>query len=178
MSTNPMREIKLGKLTLNIGAGEAGPKLEKGRSLLKAISQSKVVVTNTHKRTTFGGAKGRPIGAKVTLRGKAAMELLGRLLQGIENKLSPGQFDRQGNFSFGIKEYIHIPGIKYDPEIGIMGFDVCITLMRPGFRVSRKRIRPGRIGKTHRITPEEAMEWLKQNFQTRITDEVENPYGW
>jgi len=178
MNENPMREIRLEKITLNIGAGEAGPTLEKGKIMLKNISESKIVVTSTHKRTTFGGAKGRPIGAKVTLRGKAAMELLGKLLQGVENKLRPGQFDRQGNFSFGIKEYIHIPGIKYDPDIGILGFDVCITLMRPGFRVSRKRTRPGKIGKSHRITPEESMEWLKQNFQTKITDEVESLYGW
>ena len=176
MKENPMREIRLDKLTLNIGAGEAGPKLEKGKALLEYITQGKVVITKTHKRTTFGPAKGRPIGAKVTLRGNQAMEILGKLLQGVDNRLKPGQFDRNGNFSFGIHEYIHIPGIKYNPDIGIMGFDVAITLMRPGFRVSRKRIRPGKIGKNHRITPQEAQEWVKREFQTKVTDEVESLY--
>jgi large subunit ribosomal protein L5 len=178
MSDNPMREIRLEKITLNIGAGEAGPNLDKGKILLEKISESKVVVTTTLKRTTFGGAKGRPIGAKITLRGEKAMELLGRLLQGIENTLRPSQFDKQGNVSFGIVEYIHVPGLKYDPDIGIMGFDVCVTLKRPGFRVAKKRIRPGRIGKSHRITPEEAQKWVQENFQTKITEEVESRFTW
>ena len=29
--------------------------------------------------------------------------------------------DNEGNLSFGIKEYIDIPEIKYDPNIGILG---------------------------------------------------------
>jgi large subunit ribosomal protein L5 len=178
MIGNPMRQVRLEKITLNIGAGEAGPNLEKGKVLLKKISGCKIVVTNTHKRTTFGGAKGRPIGAKVTIRGEPARELLGRLLQGIDNKLKPSQFDRQGNVSFGIVEYIHIQGMKYDPDIGIMGFDVCVTLKRPGFRISKKRIRPGRIGSSHRITPEDAQKWIQDNFQTRITEEVESRFVW
>jgi large subunit ribosomal protein L5 len=176
MSENPMREIRMEKLTLNIGAGEAGPKLEKGKALLKKLSDSTVVVTRTHKRTTFGPAKGRPIGAKVTLRGEKAAELLAKLFQAVDNRIRPGYFDRNGNLSFGVKEYIHIPGMKYDPDIGIMGFDVAITLIRPGYRVSRKRIRPGRIGKSHRITPEEAQKWIAERFKVKITDEAEREY--
>ncbi len=176
MSDNPMRSIRLGKLTLNIGMGEAGPGIEKAKVLLEKMSQSKVVVTTTHKRTTFGGAKGRPIGVKVTLRGKKAMELLGSMLGAVDSRLKPGQFDRNGNFSFGIEEYIHIPGIKYDPDIGILGMDVCVTLTRPGFRVSMKRLRPGRIGKAHKITPEDAQEWVTREFKVKVTDEVERRY--
>ncbi len=176
MSENPMKNIRLDKLTLNMGAGEAGPKLEKSEALLKSISGSKVVITTTHKRTTFGPAKGKPIGVKVTMRGEDAMELLKNLFTAVENRLKPGQFDRNGNFSFGIQEYIHIPGMKYDPDIGIMGFDVAVTLIRPGFRVARRRIRPGKVGKSHRITPEEAQKWVKDNFQVKITDKVEREY--
>lgn len=171
MTENPMRKIRLEKLTLNIGSGEAGPGLEKAKALLEKLTQRKAVTTITHKRSTFGVTKGRPIGAKVTLRGEAAMELLKNLLQAVDNRIKPSQFDRNGNFSFGIQEYIHIPGFKYDPDIGILGMDVCITLMRPGFRVSRKRIRPGRIAKSHRITPEEAQAWVKKEFQANITEE-------
>ena len=134
------------------------------------------MVTRTHKRTTFGPAKGRPIGAKVTLRGEKAMQLLEKLLQAVDNRLKPSQFDRNGNFSFGVKEYIHIPGMKYDPDIGIIGFDVAITLTRPGFRVSRKRMRPGKIGKSHRITPEDAQKWVHDNFKVKITEEEEREY--
>ena len=176
MAENPMREIRLEKVTLNIGAGEAGPRLEKGQALLKKISESTVVVTKTHKRTTFGPAKAKPIGAKVTIRGEKAMEVLKTLLSAVENRLKPGQFDRNGNFSFGVKEYIHIPGMKYDPDIGIMGFDVAVTLTRPGYRVSRKRTRPGKVGKSHRITQEDAQRWAIDNFAIKITDEVEREY--
>jgi large subunit ribosomal protein L5 len=176
MSENTMKRISLEKITLNMGAGEAGPKLDKSMLLLEQISKSKVVTTKTHKRTTFGPAKGRPIGAMVTLRGERARELLDRLLHAVDKKLKPGQFDKNGNFSFGVKEYIHIPGMKYDPDIGIMGIDVAVTLMRPGFRVARRRIRPGKVGKTHRITPEEAQKWVEENFQVKVTEEAEREY--
>ena len=170
---NPMREIRLEKVTINIGAGEAGPKLEMAKKLLEKLSGKKVVVTKTHKRTTFGGAKRRPIGVKVTLRGDKAKEFLGSVLKANENRISPDQFDSSGNFSMGIKEYIDIPGVKYDPEISIMGMDVCITLVRPGFRVKKRMIRPRKIGKNHRITVEEAREWLKKEYDVTISRKEE-----
>jgi large subunit ribosomal protein L5 len=166
-----MKEIRLEKVTLNIGAGEAGPKLETAKKLLEKLSGTKVVVTITHKRTTFGGAKKRPIGVKVTLRGEKARAFLANALKANENKLKPTQFDKQGNFSVGIKEYIDLPGVKYDPEIGILGMDVCATLSRPGYRVARRKTRPGKIGKGHKITAEEAMEWAKKEFNVMISRE-------
>ncbi len=171
MSANPMRSIKLEKVTINIGAGEAGPKLEMAKRLLEKLSGTKVVVTVTHKRSTFGVAKKRPIGVKVTLRGERARAFLANALKANENRLKPTQFDSQGNFSLGIKEYIDIPGVKYDPDIEIMGMDVCATLVRPGYRVARRKIRPGRIGKRHRITPEEAGEWARKEFSVTISKE-------
>ena len=110
-----MRAVRLDKVTLNMGAGESGPKLEKAKALLKRIAGIEPVTTITRKRSTFGVAKHRPIGAKVTLRGPAADALLRRLLQAVENRLRPNQFDAQGNFSFGVGEYINIPGAQYDP---------------------------------------------------------------
>lgn len=170
---NPMRNIGVDKITLNIGAGEPGPNLERGKKILNKIAGNKVVVTKTRKRTTFGGGKGRPIGAKVTLRGRQATELLKTLLQAVDNRLRPAQFDSNGNFSFGIAEYISIPGIKYDPDIGILGMDVCVTLERPGFRVKRRRIKPRKVGKKHRIIREEAMEWSRKALGIEITEKEE-----
>jgi large subunit ribosomal protein L5 len=166
-----MREIRLEKVTINVGAGEAGPKLEMAKKLLEKLSGSKVVVTITHKRTTFGVAKRRPIGVKVTLRGDKAKEFLKSAFKANENRMSPDQFDTGGNFSVGIKEYIDIHGVKYDPEIGILGMDVCVTLTRPGYRISKKKIRPKKIGKAHRITPEEAKEWVQKEFNIKIEKE-------
>ncbi|UCD07934.1 MAG: 50S ribosomal protein L5 [Candidatus Aenigmatarchaeota archaeon] len=168
---NPMREIRLEKLTLNMGAGESGPKVEKSKTILEKITGKKVVITKTHKRTTFGMAQKRDIGVRVTLRGKEAKDLLKRLLEAVENRLKPSQFDASGNFSFGVHEYIHIPGIKYDPDVGILGMDVCVTLERPGFRVKRKNTKSSKVGKKHKITPADAMEWVKKEFKGEVKEE-------
>ncbi len=170
---NPMREIMLEKITINIGVGEAGPKLEMAKKLLEKLSEKKVVVTKTHKRTTFGVAKKRPIGVKVTIRGEKAKEFLRNTLKANENRMSPDQFDNNGNFSIGVKEYIDLPGVKYDPEIGIIGMDICVTLVRPGFRIKRRKIRKKKVGKKHRITKEETKEWVKKEYDVEISKEEE-----
>ena len=165
---NKMKEIRLEKVTINMGCGEAGPKLEKAKKLLSMLTGKKIVVTKTHKRTTFGGAKKRPIGVKITLRGSDAKAFLDKALKSVEGGLKASQFDVSGNISFGIREYINMPGIKYDPEIGIMGMDVCVTLERAGYRVKRRMIRPSPVGRTHKITREESMEWLKKEFGAQV----------
>lgn len=165
---NVMRNIKIEKITLNIGCGEAGEKLDKAKKLLEILTaKKKIVVTTTHDRTTFGMAKGRPIGCKITLRRKEAEDFLKRALTAVDFKLSKGVFDRQGGFSFGIKEHIDIPGVKYDPEIGIFGMDVCVTLERPGYRVKRKKF-PDKIGKKHAIAPQDAMDWAAKNYKVEL----------
>jgi len=161
---NPMQNIRIEKITLNIGCGEVGEKLDKAKKLLEVLTAKKVVITSTHKRTTFGTAKGRPIGCKVTLRGKNAEEFFKKALDAVDFKLSKSVFDKQGSFSFGIKEHISIPGVRYDPDIGIFGMDVCVSLERPGFRIKRKKIWK-KIGKKHLIKPEEAMDWVVKNYK-------------
>lgn len=163
---NPMREIRIEKVTLNMGCADDKTKLEKATKLLEKISGQKSITTRTHKRTTFGMAKGRPIGVKVTLRKEKAEKFLKEVLEAIDNKLKKQQIS-DGNFSIGIKEYIDLP-VKYDPDIGILGLDVCVTLERPGFRVKRRRIGKSKIGKKHRITKEEMIEWLKNQFGVEI----------
>jgi len=166
---NPMREIRIEKVTVNIGAGEAGEKLEKAKKMLEKLVSKKIVVTRTKNRTTFGTPKGRPIGVKVTLRGKDAEEFLKKTLEARDKKLPSSVFDAQGNFSFGVKEHIDIPGVKYDPDIGIIGMDVCVTLERPGFRIERKAM-SRKIGKGHRIRPEETMKWAKEKFGIEVEE--------
>ena len=164
---NPMREIRIEKVTVNIGCGEAGEKLDKAKKLLADITGKKVVTTRTHKRTTFGMPKNRAIGCKVTFRGKDAEDFLKRALDAVELKLAKRIFDRQGNFSFGVSEHISLPGVRYDPSIGIFGMDVCVTLERRGFRVARKKD-ARKISRTHMITPEESMEWVMKNFNVKV----------
>lgn len=175
---NVMQNIRVEKITLNIGVGEAGDRLDKAVSLLKEITGSKPVKTKTMKR--IPGWNIRPkltIGTKVTLRGKKSIELLGRLLKSVDNKIPEKKFDVNGNLSFGIKEYINIPGVEYKPEIGIIGFEVAVTLERPGFRVKKRILKNSSIGLKHKINKEQSMNFMKKNFNIEITKkEEENDY--
>jgi len=167
--SNLMRSIRVEKVTLNIGAGKNAEKLEKGIKLIKIITGTAPVKTFTNKRIpTWGLRPGLPIGCKLTLRKKKAKELLMRVLQAKENRLSPGQFDNQGNVAFGIPEYIDIPDANYDPDIGIMGLEVCITLERPGFRIKRRISKKKSIPHSHRIKKEEAIEYMKNEFKIAV----------
>lgn len=167
MKTNIMREIKLEKITLSCGTGTTPQVLEKGIKLLKLLTDRKPVKTCSTKRIpAFGVRPGLPIGCKVTIRGKKAEELLKRLLESISNKLSFKQMNN-GSFAFGIKEYIEIPGVIYQREIGIMGLDVSVTLMRAGFRVKKRR-KFRKIPKRHMITREETAKFIKEKFNVEV----------
>jgi large subunit ribosomal protein L5 len=167
---NPMRQIRIEKVTLNIGCGSDRDKLERAKKLLEKITGRKVIITRTHKRTTFGMARKRPIGVKVTLRKKEALDFLKKAFVAVGNQIKTSQFDQDGNFSLGIKEYIDLPDVKYDPKIGILGMDVAVTLERPGYRVKRRKVRKSKIGKSHRIKREEAIEWVKKEFGVDVIE--------
>ncbi len=167
--TNIMRQPRIEKVTLNIGAGKDVQKLEKGVSLIRAITGIEPVKTVTQKRIPNWGLRpGLPIGCKLTLRKQPAIELLKRLLHAKEFKLKPSQFDEGGNVSFGIQEYIDIPGVAYDPKIGIMGLEVCVTLERPGYRIKRRRLRKKKIPRSHMVTREEAVDFMQKNFNVKV----------
>ncbi len=166
---NPMRSIRIEKITLNIGSGTNAAKLEKGMKLIQSLAGKPPVKTFTNKRIPAWGLRpGLPIGCKLTLRKNAAREMLSRLLQAKENKLDPKQFDNLGNMAFGIHEYIDVPGSKYDPSIGMMGFEVCVTLERAGFRVKRRMVKSSKISKKHSISKQEAIEYMKKEFNAAV----------
>lgn len=168
---NRMKQIKIEKVTLNIGVGQSGDKLDKAMKLLSTITKMKPVQTKTMKRIpTWGLRPNLAIGCKVTIRGKKAEELLGKLLKSIDNKLGASKFDKSGNFSFGIKEYIDIQGVEYDMDIGIIGLETAVTLERPGFRVKKRKIKQGHIPLRHRISKEDAMEFVRSKFSTDISE--------
>ena len=111
-----------------------------------------------------------PIGCKVTLRKKDAEEFLKKALWVRNNKLPEWSFDEEGNFSFGITEHTDFEGMKYDPEIGIFGMDICVTLERNGYRIKRRKLRKTKIPHRHRITREEAMEFMKSKFNVEVVE--------
>jgi|TARA_Y100000310_G_C20691787_1_gene822762 large subunit ribosomal protein L5 len=160
-----MREITVRKVTVNIGVGESGEKLQKAEKLLAELTGQKAArgfSKATHPE--FGVKKHAPIGAKVTLRKNLATDFLKKALEAVENKVKRKQYDAQGNLSFGIHEYIEMPGAKYDPDIGMFGMDVSVNLARPGYGISKRKMRPCKIPAESRISKEEAIDFFKKNF--------------
>ncbi|MBT4334630.1 50S ribosomal protein L5 [archaeon] len=171
---NEMKNLRIEKVTLNIGTGEAGEKLEKAKKLLSTISGKTPVVRKATKRIpTWGVRPGLELGVKITLRGKDAEEVLIRTLNAKENLISKKSFDQYGNFGFGLQEYIDIPGLTYMPEIGTMGLDITVTLERKGFRVKRRKYFKKSIPEKHRVTKEEAIKFIKTKFKVNYTEEEE-----
>ena len=80
----------------------------------------------------------------------------------------------ENTFSFGVPEYIDIPGTKYDANIGIIGLEVAVTLERKGYRIKRRRIQTKKIPKAHSISKEEAIEFVKSKFNIKIEDQNDN----
>lgn len=165
---NVMRKPFISKVALSIGAVDK--ELEKGRKLLELMTGEKAEIIKAGPKRRipeFGVKPGLELGTRVTLRGKKALALLQRLLGAVDNTLKKKQI-AENQFSFGIKEYIEVPGMEYVREIGIRGFNATVAFERPGIRVSRKKIKVGKIPKRQRVTPEEIMKYMEETFKTKF----------
>ncbi|MFW9972403.1 MAG: 50S ribosomal protein L5, partial [Candidatus Odinarchaeota archaeon] len=166
---NPMKKPYLEKITLNIGVGVGGEELEKAITVLETIADQKATKTLSKKNVKeFNLRKGRPIGAKVTVRGENAEKLLKKLLIVNNNKILEKSFDDYGNFGFGITEHITIPGIEYDNRIGIWGLDCVGRVIKPGIRLRYRRKSRAKVPKHHYVSREETKYYLKQKFGVEI----------
>ena len=166
---NLMKKISLAKVVLNMGVGKSGEPIEIGKKALEQITGKKPNERNAKKaQRDWGVRKGEPIGIAVTVRDNDATELLKRLLIVKDNQIKEKAFDNEGNLSFGIKEHIDIPEIKYDPKIGILGLEVSISLSRPGFNIKLRSRRKTKVGKNHRITKNDAIKFLTEEFGVKI----------
>ena len=168
-SQNKMKEIKLEKVVLNMGVGKSGDAIETAKKALDQISNKKSCDRSAKKAyRDWGVRKGEPIGAAVTIRGNDAKNLLKKLLEAKGNNVNGRSFDKMGNLSFGIREHIDIPGIKYDPKIGILGLDVTARLIRPGYNIRIRSRHKASVGKHHKITPDEAKAYLTKEFGASV----------
>ncbi|MBT5022105.1 50S ribosomal protein L5 [Candidatus Woesearchaeota archaeon] len=170
--TNLMRTIRVEKVTLNVGAGKDQGKLDKGLKLLNMITSKNPVKTKTTKRIPGWGLRpGLPIGCKVTVRKEDANKLLKRLLFAVDFIIPQKQFDEHGNVALGVSEYVDIEGMEYDPEIGAFGLQICVTLERPGFRIKKRRKCLTKLNHRHKITKDEAIEFMKSNFNVKLAED-------
>jgi large subunit ribosomal protein L5 len=167
---NPMRIPSISKVTINICVGGATDRLDKAVKLLEQLTGQKPSIRKARKTIReFGISRKQPIAAVVTLRGQKALEFLRKALYAVNNTLKMNSFDEYGNVSFGIKEHLLLPGVRYDPDIGIFGMDVAVTVERPGFRVLRRRVKKAlSIPRRHRVRKEESMLLFEILFGVRI----------
>ena len=125
---SPMKKISLDKIVLNMGVGKSGEAIEIAKRALDQISGKKSCARNAREtQRDWGIRKGEPIGVSVTIRGEDAKALLKRLLEAKGDTVRGKSFDNFGNYSFGINEHIDIPGVKYEPQIGILGLGISIA---------------------------------------------------
>lgn len=164
-----MKKISLAKVVLNMGVGKSGDAIDVAKKALDQISGKKSCARDAKEtQRDWGVRKGEPIGVAVTVRGNDAKELLKRLFEAKGNQVNGKSFDNFGNYSFGIKEHIDIPGVKYDPQIGILGLGISVALTRPGYTIRLRSKHKGKVGKAHIISKKEAQDFLVKEFGVQV----------
>ncbi|MGB7979630.1 MAG: 50S ribosomal protein L5 [Candidatus Nanopelagicales bacterium] len=134
---NVMQIPGLVKIVVNMGVGEAArdSKLIEGAIKdLTAITGQKPQVTKARKSIAqFKLREGMPIGCHVTLRGDRMWEFLDRLLSLALPRirdfrgLNPGQFDGNGNYTFGLNEQSMFHEIDQDAIDRVRGMDITVV---------------------------------------------------
>lgn len=166
---HPMLRPRIEKVVVNLNVGKSGEPLEKANQVLKEITGQTPIKRKAKKTIRdFGIREGEPISVVVTLRKQKAIDFLKKVLPVIDNKVSKSSFDLRGNFAFGLKEHIEIPGVKYDPEIGIFGMDICVSVNRRGQRIKIRKRGTQPVGPKQLLTPEESIVFIKQTLGVEI----------
>ncbi|MCK4243280.1 50S ribosomal protein L5 [Candidatus Bathyarchaeota archaeon] len=168
--SNPMQAPRIDKVVINIAVGQSGEPLQKAMTVLEQLTGKKPCQRLARKTIKdWGVRKNEPIACIITLRKQAAKDFLIKAFESVGNKLPISNFDRQGNFAFGIEKHIDLPGTKYDPKLGIFGMDVCVSIEKPSYSIKKKKGLKS-IGKKQRVTPEEAVKFIRDKFRIEIIE--------
>ena len=166
---NKMQEIRIEKISLSIGVGQGGDTLDKAVTLLESLSGRKAIQTVTQKRIPIWNVRpGLAVGCLVTLR-KDKVSMLKDLLAAIKMRLKKSQFSGR-TMTFGVPEYIEIPGARYNPEIGIIGLQVSVTLERPGYSITKRSVKKSKVGNKSKITTEETIKFMKEKYNVEVEE--------
>jgi len=167
---NTMRKVQIDKLVINCCVGESGDRLTRASKVLEQLTGQKPVFSRARYTVrTFSIRRNEKIACYVTVRGERASFILDKGLKVKEYELFSRNFSNTGCFGFGISEHIDL-GLKYDPNTGIYGMDFFIVLKRAGARVARKKCKRGRVGATHKITADDAIQWFKDTYEGEVID--------
>jgi large subunit ribosomal protein L5 len=134
---NLMAVPRLEKIVLNMGLGEATQNVKIMDPLvadLASVAGQKPVTTRAKKSiAAFKVREGRPIGARVTLRGDIMYEFLDRLIsvalprvrdfRGVSTK----SFDGRGNYTLGMRDQLIFPEVDYARVDKLKGMNVTIV---------------------------------------------------
>ena len=131
---NIMEVLKLDKIVVNMGVGEAKENaklLEAAIKDMEAITGQKAVATKAKNSiANFKIREGMAIGCKTTLRGEKMYEFMDRLINLALPRVrdfrgvNPNAFDGRGNYALGIKEQLIFPEIEYDKVDKVRGMDI------------------------------------------------------
>ncbi len=165
------RAVRVVKIVVNAGVGQSGEARSKAEKVLQMLTHQTPVATRARSTNRdFGIRKGQEIGAKVTIRGAAALEFLDRAFEARDRQLDIDSIDRNGNFSFGIADYTDFSGMKYDPAIGIHGMDIAVEMGRAGFRVRDRRVCARPLPASLRSTREETRRFLEASLRVTVLE--------
>ncbi|RZN60220.1 50S ribosomal protein L5 [Methanonatronarchaeum sp. AMET6-2] len=174
MNKSTMKKPQIEKVVVNMGVGSGGEDLMQAEEIMEKLTKQQPIRTHAKKNVpTFGVRQGEPIGCKTTLRGEKARDFLKRSLQVKENRIPKKSIDKNGNFSFGIDDHTGFKGIEYDPNVGIYGLDVAVTMERPGYRVKKRSKSNQKVGPDHVLTPEDTERFLENEFDVKVVEKDE-----
>ncbi len=132
--TNPHQVPKLEKIVINVGLGKAKDDkkmMEVATNTLRKITgQQPVQTTARLSIAAFKLREGNKIGLKVTLRGNNMYEFADRLITIVLPRLRDfhgvpkGAFDKQGNYSLGIKDQSVFPELSFEETTTLHGMQV------------------------------------------------------
>jgi large subunit ribosomal protein L5 len=134
--TNIMQVPCLDKIVANMGVGAAtadAKVLDEAVACLRDIAGQKPIVTRARKAiSNFKLRENQAIGTKVTLRGRRMWEFFDRLVAITIPRirdfrgLPRTSFDRQGNYTIGVKEQTVFLEIDRDKVSRVSGMDITI----------------------------------------------------
>lgn len=134
---NVMQVPRIKKVVLNVGYG----KHVKDKNYIERVEKTLAMVSGQkpiHNKTTksisnFKIRSGMAIGASVTMRGEKMYEFLYKLINLAFPRvrdfrgISPKSFDRQGNYSVGLKEQLAFPEITAEMGDVIHGIEMTVV---------------------------------------------------